>query len=66
MIRDAQALSIDHILHELGNTDADRVRLGGIDIDGVLRGKYVSIEKFESALRGGLGFCDVIFGWASG
>jgi glutamine synthetase len=65
MIRDAQALSIDHILHELGNTDADRVRLGGIDIDGVLRGKYVSIEKFESALRGGLGFCDVIFGWDS-
>ncbi|MGB0592166.1 MAG: glutamine synthetase family protein [Myxococcota bacterium] len=65
MIRDAQPLSIDHILHELGNTDADRVRLGGIDIDGVLRGKYISIEKFESALRSGLGFCDVIFGWDS-
>ena len=65
MIRDPQPLTIDHILHELGTTDATRVRLGGIDIDGILRGKYVSIDKFESALKGGMGFCDVIFGWDS-
>ena len=65
MIRNETPLNIDHILHELGSTDADRVRLGGIDIDGVLRGKYISMDKFESALRGGLGFCDVIFGWDS-
>ena len=65
MIADAEPLNTDHILHELGSTNADRVRLAGVDIDGVLRGKYISMEKFESALKGGLGFCDVIFGWDS-
>jgi glutamine synthetase len=38
-------------------------KIGGFDIDGVLRGKYVSIEKLRSALGHGFGFCDVIFGW---
>jgi glutamine synthetase len=40
-----------------------RVKLGVTDIDGVLRGKYVSLEKFFSAAKAELGFCDVIFGW---
>jgi glutamine synthetase len=40
-----------------------KVKVGGFDIDGVLRGKYVSLDKFFSALEGGFGFCDVIFGW---
>jgi len=42
-----------------------KVKLGGFDVDGVLRGKYVSLDKFWSALEGGFGFCDVIFGWDS-
>jgi len=42
-----------------------RVKLAGIDVDGVLRGKYVSLEKFYSAAEEGFGFCDVIFGWDS-
>jgi len=41
----------------------DRAKIGGFDIDGVLRGKYVSLDKLESALGKGFGFCDVIFGW---
>jgi glutamine synthetase len=41
------------------------IKLGGFDIDGVLRGKYISLEKFFSAADSGLGFCDVIFGWDS-
>ncbi len=40
-----------------------KVKIGGFDVDGVLRGKYVSLEKFWSAAQGGFGFCDVIFGW---
>jgi glutamine synthetase len=40
-----------------------RVKVGGFDIDGLLRGKYVSFEKFWSAVEKGFGFCDVIFGW---
>jgi glutamine synthetase len=42
-----------------------RIKVGGFDIDGILRGKYISREKFDSAVEKGLGFCDVIFGWDS-
>src|SRR3954447_8431307 len=38
-------------------------KVGAVDIDGVWRGKYVSLDKFFSAAKGGLGFCDVVFGW---
>lgn len=40
-----------------------RVKVGGFDIDGVLRGKFLSLEKFWSVVDDGFGFCDVIFGW---
>jgi glutamine synthetase len=43
-----------------------RVKLGTFDYDAVLRGKYISLDKFYSALDSGLGFCDVIFGWDIG
>jgi glutamine synthetase len=43
-----------------------KVKVGGFDIDGVLRGKYVSLEKFWSVVDSGFGFCDVIFGWDIG
>ena len=45
--------------------EVDRVKLGGFDVDGILRGKYISLDKFESAVTSGFGFCDVIFGWDS-
>ncbi len=41
----------------------DWVKLGVFDVDGVLRGKYVSRDKFFSALDHGFGFCDVVLGW---
>lgn len=40
-----------------------KVKVGGFDVDGILRGKLVSLEKFWSAAKNGFGFCDVIFGW---
>ncbi len=43
-----------------------RVKVGGFDVDGVLRGKSISPHKFRSAVEQGFGFCDVIFGWDSG
>ena len=43
--------------------DATKVKLAVTDIDGVLRGKVVHADKFRSALDGGFGFCDVVFGW---
>jgi glutamine synthetase len=41
------------------------VKVGVHDIDGVLRGKYLHVDKFSSALEGGMGFCDVVLGWDS-
>ena len=41
------------------------VKLALTDLDGVLRGKYVSRAKMLSALEKGFGFCDVILGWDS-
>src|SRR3954468_2571742 len=40
-----------------------KVKVGGFDIDGVLRGKFVSLDKFWNMAEQGFGFCDVIFGW---
>ena len=37
--------------------------LGLADIDGVLRGKFVSLEKLGGLLAKGGGFCDCVFGW---
>ncbi|WP_028671035.1 glutamine synthetase family protein [Saccharospirillum impatiens] len=45
--------------------NASQVKVGVFDIDGVLRGKYMSRSKFLSALEGGFGFCDVVLGWDS-
>src|SRR5437868_3582426 len=43
----------------------DQVKVGVFDVDGILRGKYMSKEKFLSALENGFGFCDVVLGWDS-
>lgn len=41
------------------------VKIGLIDMDGVMLGKYMSRSKFFSALEHGFSFCDVILGWDS-
>src|SRR5690242_6971393 len=53
----------NELVQGLRGRGIDRAKIGGFDIDGVLRGKYVSLDKLESALSKGFGFCDVIFGW---
>src|ERR1700733_3730498 len=54
------------LIADLEKRGITRAKIGGFDIDGVLRGKYVSLDKLKSALTGGFGFCDVIFGWDIG
>ena len=41
----------------------DKIKLAGVDIDGILRGKLVSKKKFLSVAKDGFGFCSVVFGW---
>ncbi|GAA5829207.1 hypothetical protein JCM3766R1_001017 [Sporobolomyces carnicolor] len=43
--------------------DDDRVQLAGVDVDGILRGKFMAKDKFLSSLDSGFGFCSVVFGW---
>jgi glutamine synthetase len=57
--------SVDDIKKYLIAKQIENVKLAIVDIDGVLRGKYVNISKFLSALDKGFGFCNVIFGWDS-
>lgn len=51
------------IIQYVKDHPSGRVKIAFADIDGVLRGKYVSAEKFLSAIENGIGFCDVIYGW---
>ena len=57
------ALTIEDIRGLFERHAVTRVKLGAFDVDCTLRGKYVSVEKFYSSAAGGMGFCDVIFGW---
>lgn len=43
--------------------DDHSVKVAGVDIDGVPRGKLMSKKKFLSIAQSGFGFCSVIFGW---
>ena len=58
-----QTLTPEQIIEAVANSPARFVKVAVTDIDGILRGKYVHKEKFLSTVQGGLGFCDVIFGW---
>lgn len=43
--------------------DDKAVKVAGIDVDGILRGKLMAKSKFLSIAKTGFGFCSVIFGW---
>jgi glutamine synthetase len=58
-------MTLQQIKQAFNKYKIDKIKLGGFDTDGILRGKYISREKFRSAAEHGLGFCDVIFGWDS-
>ncbi|KAH7137487.1 hypothetical protein B0J13DRAFT_609512 [Dactylonectria estremocensis] len=40
-----------------------KVKVAGIDFDGVLRGKIMAKDKFLSSVKGGFGMSSAIFGW---
>ncbi|KAI8443989.1 hypothetical protein BY996DRAFT_6435516 [Phakopsora pachyrhizi] len=40
------------------------IKVAGIDVDGVIRGKLISKDKFISSVKSnGFGWCSVVFGW---
>lgn len=54
-------VTVDNIAEVL--KDDTKVKVAGVDIDGILRGKLMSKNKFLSIVSEGFGFCSVIFGW---
>lgn len=56
-------ITIKEIIQKLAADKTEKVKLAVIDIDGILRGKVISFEKFVSVAEKGFGFCDVVFGW---
>ena len=55
----------DDLIAQYHNEGVQRIKLVFADIDGIHRGKYVSLDKFASILKNGGGFCDCILGWDS-
>lgn len=53
------------VIEELKKSDVHKVKVAITDVDGILRGKYIHRDKFFSAVDGGFGFCNVVFGWDS-
>jgi len=53
------------IISYLKEKNVDKIKFAFADIDGILRGKIISTEKFTDGLQDGYGFCDVVFGWDS-
>ena len=51
------------VIESVRGLPIDKVKVGVSDIDGIMRGKYIHKDKFFSAVDGGFGFCDVVFGW---
>jgi glutamine synthetase len=51
------------LLQQLTDKNTRKVKVAVTDIDGVLRGKVISFDKFKTVAEKSFGFCDVIFGW---
>ncbi|HUL94682.1 MAG TPA: glutamine synthetase family protein [Usitatibacter sp.] len=61
--RGARRENQDAVVEAIRKSGAAKVKVAVSDIDGILRGKYIHRDKFFSAVEGGFGFCDVVFGW---
>lgn len=57
--------SAENIKKYLESSKTEYVKVAITDIDGILRGKYMHVDKFIKSSKKGFGFCDVIFGWDS-
>ncbi|MDO5980858.1 glutamine synthetase family protein [Flavivirga spongiicola] len=56
-------MNTQEIIALLKEQKHEKIKVAIVDIDGVARGKFMSKEKFISALESEFGFCQVVFGW---
>lgn len=59
-------MTTKEIMQYVKDHPSGKVKIAVTDLDGILRGKYISTEKFLSAADTTLGFCNVVFGWDAG
>ena len=59
--KEIETLTLDNLAETLEHDT--KIKLAGVDVDGILRGKLVSKKKFLSVAKDGFGFCSVLFGW---
>ncbi|MGK0443022.1 MAG: glutamine synthetase, partial [Pseudohongiellaceae bacterium] len=65
MLHARDVKTIEDAKHIVEERNLSHVKVGLFDIDGIMRGKYMSKEKFFSSLDHGFAFCDVALGWDS-
>ncbi len=58
--------TIQELITYLESKSITKVKVAVTDMDGILRGKLISWDKFKSVVKSGFGFCNVVFGWDSG
>ncbi|KAF2268153.1 glutamine synthetase/guanido kinase [Lojkania enalia] len=58
---DPSTITVESLPGLLKNDNA--IKVAGIDVDGMLRGKLMAKSKFLSIAKEGFGFCSVIYGW---
>ncbi|WP_027077499.1 glutamine synthetase family protein [Maribacter antarcticus] len=56
----------NELIKRIKESKHSKIKVAIVDIDGVLRGKFMHRDKFLSALESGFGFCSVVFGWDMG
>lgn len=56
-------MTVQSITDYLNEHNIPKIKYAFADIDGVLRGKVISRQKFLDGLTDGFGFCDVVWGW---
>jgi glutamine synthetase len=58
-------MNTEQVITYIKENNIQKIKFAFADIDGILRGKVISTQKFIDGLQGGYGFCDVVFGWDS-
>ncbi|PIB36568.1 glutamine synthetase [Reichenbachiella sp. 5M10] len=53
------------IIEAVKKHPGNKIKFAIIDVDGILRGKYIHKDKFFDNIADHFGFCDVTYGWDS-
>lgn len=56
-------MTLNEVVSKIKDSEHKKIKVAVSDLEGILCGKFMRKEKFLSALEGGFGFCDVVFGW---